>query len=79
MQSLIADVLKSWREAERLLESLSPTDPDHDMVRDLVIELRAQYAHLSESAEVPQSTIQQVRALLESAADLFGQSRGEPA
>ena len=79
MQTLIADTLKAWREAERVLQGLPPTDPAHDQVRRLVIDLRAMYAQLSESVDISEATAQRGRALIASATELFKNVRGEPA
>ena len=37
------DALRVWREAERLLESLSPSDPDLTAVSDIAEDARAVY------------------------------------
>ena len=79
MQSLIADTLKAWREAERVLLGLSPTAPEHDTVRRMVIELRAMYSKLSEPFDISEDTIASAHALLRTAAALFQSIRGEPA
>jgi hypothetical protein len=45
--TLVEETLTVWREAERLLKTMPPLQPDHESVRMLVIELRDLYAALS--------------------------------
>ena len=45
--SLVNETLDLWREAERLLDSLPPTSPDHESVALTVYALRKQYARLT--------------------------------
>jgi hypothetical protein len=67
VQTLIVDTLKTWREAERVLQSIPPAHPDHDAVRRLVIELRAMYADLSETPAAAADVIAQGRARIDAA------------
>lgn len=67
MQTLIADTLKVWREAERALEVVPPADPKHENVRKLVIELRSLYADLSATQTLPPEVIASKRARVEEA------------
>jgi hypothetical protein len=67
VQTLIVDTLKTWREAERLLQAMPPAHPDHDSVRRLVIELRAMYADLSETPATAAEIVAQGRARIEAA------------
>ncbi|MEA2675962.1 MAG: hypothetical protein QOJ81_103 [Chloroflexota bacterium] len=79
MQSLIADTLRAWREAERVLTSLPPVDPNHEIIRGLVIELRSMYAKLAQSADVPAEAIADWQTQLESATTVLTRVRGESA
>jgi hypothetical protein len=47
MPTAIEEVLSAWREAERLLESLPPLDPDHETVRLMVVRLQETYRTLT--------------------------------
>lgn len=67
MQTLIADTLKAWREAERALEVVPPGDPKHETVRKLVIELRSVYADLSAGQALSADGIASKRAHVEAA------------
>jgi hypothetical protein len=77
---LLERVLAEWRAAERLLEALSPDDPDHDVMQQIVARLRRDYARLAElqpgapelgklrgHIEEAHATIVSVRARLEAA------------
>jgi hypothetical protein len=80
VQTLIVDTLKTWREAERLLQDLPPVDPDHETVRRLVIELRTMYASLSEARDLTGDVISRSRAKIEDARALLRRvAPGEPA
>lgn len=46
-RSVVAEVLQTWREAERLLDELPPISPDHETVRLAVHSLRATYRSVS--------------------------------
>ena len=79
MQSLIADTLKAWREAERVLNSLSPVDPNHETTRGLVIELRSMYAKVSEATDLSADAVAEWRAQLEKLAAALTEMRRETA
>jgi hypothetical protein len=80
VQTLIVDTLKTWREAERLLQDLPPVDPDHETVRLLVIQLRTMYASLSESRDPTSDVIERGRAQIDDARALLRRvRRTEPA
>ena len=79
MQSLVADTLKAWREAERVLTGMSPLDPNHDTIRAIVVELRAMYAKVSESNDLSAEAISQWRSRLAEAVDALARARAEPA
>jgi hypothetical protein len=70
---LVAETLRAWRDAERLLDRLPPGTPDHETARLLVLELHALFVelteHQGESTErltSSRSTIVHARELLES-------------
>jgi hypothetical protein len=67
VQNLIVDTLKTWREAERLLQAMPPTHPGHEHVRRLVIELRTMYASLSEAPATAAEIIAQGRERIDAA------------
>lgn len=46
-QQTTARVLEAWRRGERLLDQLSPVDPDHETVALAVARLRAAYHSLT--------------------------------
>ena len=79
MQSLIADTLRAWREAERILNSLSPVDPNHETTRGLVIELRSMYAKVSEASDMPADAVAKWRAQLETLSAALTEVRRETA
>ena len=37
---LLLPVLDAWRDSERLLESISPNDPDRERARSIIVQLR---------------------------------------
>ena len=46
----VHEVLATWRDAERLLDTLPPLDPDHETVRMLVIALRESYERVTDGS-----------------------------
>ena len=60
MEKLLADTLQAWREAERLLLSLS-VGADHELVRDAFIQLRRVYATLAAPQEPTLAQISSAR------------------
>jgi hypothetical protein len=48
--TMVEEVLATWRDAERLLDTLSPIGPDHETVRLTVIGLQASYRDLTGEA-----------------------------
>jgi hypothetical protein len=65
--SLVEETLTVWREAERLLKSMPPLEPDHESVRKLVIELRDMYAALSRGRHESAETVARSRELIDRA------------
>jgi hypothetical protein len=49
--AIVADTLRAWREAERLLDAFPPGTTDHETVRLLIVELRGIYAGLTEAKD----------------------------
>lgn len=45
--TMVEEVLATWRDAERLLDTLSPVGPDHETVRLTVEVLQASYRDLT--------------------------------
>ena len=46
--TIVEDALEAWREAERLLDQLTPIDPDHETVALAVASLRETYQNLTD-------------------------------
>jgi hypothetical protein len=46
--TIVEDALEAWREAERLLDRLTPLDPDHETVALAVASLRQTYQDLTD-------------------------------
>ena len=68
---LVAETLSAWREAERMVERLSPGTRDHETARLLAMELHALYIDLTEQRgesdermELGKTTILHARELL---------------
>lgn len=79
MQTLIVDTLRLWREAERILNNVPPMNPNHEVIRGWVVELRSMYARVSESADLSADAIAGLRAQLEAATNALTGLRGEGA
>jgi hypothetical protein len=45
--TMVEEILATWRDAERLLDALSPVGPEHETVRRTVIGLQASYRDLT--------------------------------
>jgi hypothetical protein len=45
--TMVEEVLATWRDAERLLDTLSPVGPEHETVRLTVVGLQASYRDLT--------------------------------
>jgi hypothetical protein len=71
-QALVAEVLEDWRAAERLLDELPPTAPDHETVALLIADLREMYQSLTEERiPVTDEILRESRATLERAGALI--------
>jgi hypothetical protein len=51
MSVLIEDLLDTWRQAERLLEDVTPVHPDHETLLETVAHLRSVYAELTSASQ----------------------------
>jgi hypothetical protein len=70
--TLAFDVLEVWREAERLLERIPPTAPDHEAVELAAADLRATYLVLTnESTPLTASAIAACRDTIAWARDVL--------
>ena len=71
--TIVEDALEAWREAERLLDRLTPLDPDHETVALAVASLRETYQNLTDgmSERTPvvivhsRESIERTRSLLD--------------
>ena len=71
--TIVEETLEAWREAERLLERLTPLDPDHETVALAVASLRDTYQSLTAGASErtpallahSRTSIDRTRALLD--------------
>jgi len=77
-QVLVAETLSTWREAERLLETLPPSSPDHETVQRITLELRETYATLSEASEVSKALLDQSRKTVQDAEVLLARLKPRP-
>jgi hypothetical protein len=48
MSTLVGEVLETWRQAERLVEHLPPTEPERETAAQLADELRSMYRSLTD-------------------------------
>lgn len=71
MMTLIQDTLALWRDAERALDHLAPTSPDHETVSRIVLELQATYTRLTRAGEWSQADLASCRDAVESARQLL--------
>ena len=69
--AIVADTLRAWREAERLLDAFPPGTADHETARLLIAELRTLYAELTDANDASEvrlrasdATIKRARAIL---------------
>jgi hypothetical protein len=72
--SIVEEVLQTWRDAERVLDVLTPLDPDHEVVSLAVASLRATYRSITDDGAArtspdvvarSRSTIDDTRVLLD--------------
>jgi hypothetical protein len=77
MSTAVEEVLSAWREAERLLESLPPVDPDHETVKMTVARLRDTYQTMAAlGPETPRTVVATADTVVE-ARDLFAAIRAK--
>ncbi len=79
MQTLIRDTLDAWREAERTLESMPPSSPDHETVTLVIVELRETYQRLTDSRDVSREIVDRCRVIVDDARGLLLRAHGERA
>jgi hypothetical protein len=77
-QALVAETLSTWREAERLLETLPPSSPDHETIQRITLELRETYATLSDASEVSMALLEESRRTVQDAAVLLARLNRRP-
>ncbi len=65
MQALVAEVLKAWREAERVASEHEPGSPDHEAAALAVDRLRDLYAELTSAARARESDPARLRTILD--------------
>ena len=65
--AIVADTLRAWREAERLLDALPPGSPDHETARLLIAELRSVYVDLTERADADDVRLRTSESVIERA------------
>jgi len=75
MSTLIPEALEAWREAERLLDELPPTSPDHETVARLVSELRETHARLLNASALTARAIATNRVTIDAARALIATVR----
>lgn len=77
-QALVAETLSTWRDAERLLERLAPSSPDHETVQRMTLQLRDAYATLSEAPEVSAALFNDTRRVVEDATIILDRLNRRP-
>ncbi len=76
MQTLIRDTLDVWREAERTLERMPPSSPDHETVALVALELREAYQRLTDSSDASHEIVERSRAMVDEAHALLRRIHG---
>jgi len=77
-QALVAETLSTWRDAERLLETLPLSSPDHETVQRITLQLRETYATLSEASDTSKALLEQSRKTVQDAAVLLARLNRRP-
>jgi hypothetical protein len=77
-QVLVAETLSTWRDAERLLETLPPSSPDHEAVQRMTMQLRDAYTTLSEATEVSEALFRETHRIVEDAAVVLDRLNRRP-
>lgn len=76
--TIVEDALEAWREAERLLDRLTPLDPDHETVALAVASLRDTYQNLTDGmSERTPVLIAHSRDSIERTRSLLGRVRSK--
>jgi len=70
-QELVADTLRAWREAERVVERLPPGSPDHETALLLALELHALFIELTRKREASAADLTSSRMTVHHAQELL--------
>ena len=70
-QELVAETLSAWREAERILERLTPGTPDHETARLLALELHALFVELTQQRDASAARLMSSRMTIRHAHQLL--------
>ena len=74
--TIVEDALEVWREAERLLDRITPVDPDHETLALAVASLRETYQNLTDGvSERTPSMISHSRDSIERTRSLLARVR----
>jgi hypothetical protein len=73
----VEELLSVWRDAERLLDTLPPMSPDHEAVRDAVVEVRAAYQAITGGQPVTDEALATATARVRDAERLIGELRSK--
>jgi hypothetical protein len=76
--TMVEEILATWREAERLLDSLPPVNPDHETVRLAVVRLQATYRQLTSDTAQTEEIIASSRATIAEAHQVLEHIRSKP-
>ena len=71
----VEEVLQTWREAERVLDTLRPVTPDHESVRLAIARLKDTYQQLTDLGGHSADVIASTRGTLEETHALLGRVR----
>jgi len=73
--ALVAEALRAWREAERVLDAIPANSPDHETARLLVRDLRDLYAELTEEKATGAAHLRSGEATISRATEILGRVR----
>ncbi len=73
----VAEILRLWREGERLLESIEPTATEHQLIHFEIVQLRDLYRLLTEAPQAPSAGLFASEAAIERAAATFERARAQ--
>ena len=71
MAKAVEEVLAAWREAERVLDALPPSSPDHESVRRTVVSLRRTYQAITSDADQTTGAIDQTHDTIAAAREVL--------